>query len=323
MPEENVGPESGEAIDTDANPEGVLPFTSDPSTDDPDAGNDPAAEPLNTEPSEPAEPEPKQEPFHNHPRFQELQSKIQEGEAQRAEMQAQFEEMQRQNKFLNQMVSDYQENRIPPPVPPQQQGMQQRQFPPQQGQPGQQMQPNQGLEPWPEEPMAMDEFGPFMDNRISSHVEQANQRSMQAYHEAAVQPMMEQVSRTIGVIQSMMLDQMCPDHKEVMESVNKELFAYDQDGNIIGEKNPQLIKYFKSQPFPAHAAYQYGKSRPGVIKKQTQKQTKEALKQVAQRPKGPTQPKAGSVKQDAPDLDWNSDPLGSSTEAYLEKHGLL
>ena len=99
------------------------------------------------------------------------------------------------------------------------------------------------------------------------------------------------------------------DFDDVIKDVNNELFVLDPTGqNIVGFRNQALLQYFKSQPIPILAMYDYGVSKkaPQKIKEAAQQATKKTVQKIAQKPKAPKQIKGGASSEEAGELDWNT-----------------
>lgn len=138
-----------------------------------------------------------------------------------------------------------------------------------------------------------------------------------------VNPILERTSKAVSALQEFVLKETRKDFNETIKGAWDEAFTMDPAGEITGVKNQALLNYFQQQPFPLLAAYEYGvaKQAPKKIKEGVQKQTAKTIAELEKKPKGPKAPKSGSEIKETPELDW--DTPDEETEKILHKRGLI
>lgn len=163
----------------------------------------------------------------------------------------------------------------------------------------------------------------FFDNRNNSIVEKAfNQR-----YQEAILPMFQRADQAISALINYAIKPNKPDWDDIIKEVNNELFITDPTGqHIISEKNPGLLQYFRNQPLPILAMYEYGKNKkasvenPKIIKNAIQKGTTDTLKKITQKKKGAINIRSGQ-EEALPELTF--DTPRADAEKILGKRGII
>lgn len=304
-----------------------------------------SAETLNTEQEGQEEGQEQQQqqqeevPFHNHPRWKEVQQERETLRTQVAEMQANLQNIQTQAQFYAQQYNDMMAM-VQGHQPGQPQPGQQQQAPvvPQQQQAGPTI--GQGIPPLPdlgalpqgitgpEEWESQEQQAKYIDHRshqIAGHV--ANHVANQAvtnFFRSQVAPVLDRMSRTVTSLQDQLVRNTHKDYDEVVRSTWEDVFTLDPQGQILGVKNQALLHYLQQQPFPQLAAYQHGlnKKAPERIKQGVQNATRKAIQKLGTKPRGASEPKGGSgAVEGIGELDWETPP--DQAEKILHKHKLI
>ena len=115
-----------------------------------------------------------------------------------------------------------------------------------------------------------------------------------------------------------------PDFDEVVQHAYDEVFNIDPNTKqIISTKNEGLLRFFRTQPIPALAAYEHGlkKVAPQKIKEGKRTAVKETLEQIEKKPKKVTQPKGAKATEGKAELEWETP--SDQVEVVLDKAGLI
>ena len=148
--------------------------------------------------------------------------------------------------------------------------------------------------------------------------------SMRQGYENIVEPEFQRVNQAIHSLIERIIKPQTKDWDDVIKGVTNELFILDPAGqNIVGNRNPALLNYFRAQPIPILAMYDYGLSKkaPKAIAEGIKKGTQKAIAKITSKPKAPTEIKGRGQAGPADELDWNTPK--DQVEKVLAKKRLL
>lgn len=162
----------------------------------------------------------------------------------------------------------------------------------------------------------------FFDKRNQTLIDRAAQAALQRAQTAVLKPTLDRMNAAVHDIISRAIKPQLKDFDDVLGEVTREAFLLDQTGTrIVGVARPDLVNYFRAQPVPMLAMYDYGLSKraPKQINKASKEAVKKAVKKLSSRPKAPVQPKGkGKPKGSPVELDWDT-PRGVAEKIMAKK----
>jgi uncharacterized coiled-coil protein SlyX/signal recognition particle subunit SEC65 len=166
------------------------------------------------------------------------------------------------------------------------------------------------LEPPPANWETTNDLVSYFDKRTGTMINQHVENTLRKGYQDAIMPAFNRFNTALHSIIERAVKPQLKDFDDVLGEVTKSVFLLDSKGEkIVGVQNQQLLNYFRAQPVPLLAMYDYGMSRraPKQIKKATNEAVKKAVKKLGTRPKAPVVPK-GKAKPKGPiaELDWNT-----------------
>ena len=258
------------------------------------------------ETAEEAQAEDDQPPFHTHPRWQEMVQQAREKDTRLAELEAKMQQLEDQANFyatqyneavgLNQVKGtekqDSQQQTPPATTTPQSQVL--------------------TPEKW----------------ESQTHIADWTKSQIEESYKSTVEPNMQRLAQQLGALMEFAIKSKHEDYDDVVKSAYEDVFNLDPMGKATGLKNQALFNYFQAHPFPHLAMYEHGlrKSAGTRIKQGVQQATKQTLKKLTTKPKGPTKPAAASSAADKKSYwdssEWEAQP-GKRTDKELQEAGLL
>ena len=174
----------------------------------------------------------------------------------------------------------------------------------------------------------MDNYQKFLAKTSNEHAVKMAAYTVQqelgrAYNESIV-PQFNRFNNVIKALEQHLVKNTYKDFDAVTKPAIEELFVLNPKGEVVGVKNPALLRYIQESPMPSFALYDYALSRraPQAIAEARTTRTKELLENLNRKPKGPTVPPGSSAGGAAPtELDWETPP--DIAEEMLAKRGLI
>ena len=163
------------------------------------------------------------------------------------------------------------------------------------------------------------QMGGYIDHQTT-----IQNQNMQSAYEKTIVPMFERTGQALNMVVDQVFKGQNEDWDEVIGNVQKEIFMFDAEGKeVIGVKNQSVLDYFRAQPIPKLAMYNWGvgQKAPTKIKEGVKANTRKVIEKIAAKPKGPTKPGASERTDRVPDLGWD-DPKDVA-EQKLHKSGLI
>ena len=158
---------------------------------------------------------------------------------------------------------------------------------------------------------------------MSKGIGEAMGKEMDRIYQSVLLPQFKRIGSVIQALEQGFVKAQHKDFDEVTKEALGEMFVMDPSGNVVGIKNPALVRYIRESPMPSMALYNYALSRraPKAIADATRAGAKTVIDGLDRKPKPPTKPPSTGAPAVSGDLDWDTPP--ETADAILRKRGII